>query len=349
MENELIEYTFRPQSGSHLSINFNGLSFQSYNIFDYVEQNSHGEDYVEYLPGVFIRKVQKYNDFIEVGSNKLDNQRRENPTLVTVLKSAYWRLLKKIFYKRQLVKIIIEIRNKRDAIEIKNHDTILFHQSVPVIDALQKNYDNRIKYSSDYTEEFKWVDTTKIMYPFRSGGNGERCRIKGIFQTLDLLDGYNHEHYSLFSEHEMFLASSQSDGLMQECKKFERCVNICDRFHNHTYSQPTEEKWFDEIELNECSGVYEISNANHRVCIAKRFNVPFVYAKVYKFHKDQMVESQERSNDLPRDIFTRGDNQKILSSFYNRISRLDLKKECGHHILQKGLRGEKLVNYIEQE
>lgn len=349
MDEQIIRYSYKQKEGCKVSIKFNGLLFSSYEIIRFLEQNeSEDSYYLEFLPGIFIRKDQKYVNRVEREINKFDYSKRENPTLGVVFLLLFYRLKDKVFYENQIISLEIKVGNRRDSIEIFDKEKILYAESASIADPLQQEYNRNRSSESDYTIEFKWVDTTKIMYPFRSGGDGNRCRIKGIFQSLNLLSNYNDNEYVFFSEHEMFLASAESVGLIEECKKFTRCMDICSRFINNTYSQPATEKWYDEIELEEFNGLYKIINANHRVCIAKRFAVSSVYAKVYKYSEKKIAELGGQNRQSSFKFHTRGDNKKILLSFYEKIDKLGLGKDAGRHILQ-GLRGKDLIDYIERE
>ncbi|WP_027085518.1 hypothetical protein [Cohnella panacarvi] len=344
MGEQTIRYVYEQKEGSNIAIKFNGLFFGSYEIDRFLEQSGSEDHYNEFLPGIYMKKDQKFFSRMDRAINKLDYRKREKPTIGLIFRLLYCRLVDKWLFEKQKVMITINIVNKRDSIEIVDEAKTLYTQRTPVFNPSQGEHD----YTND-SIEFKWVDTSHILYPFRSGGDGNRCRIKGIFQTLNLLNGHRDNEYVFFSEHEMFVASAESIGLMEECKKFERCMDIYNRFNNNEYVQPDIEHWYDEIVLEEYNGQYRIANANHRVCIAKRFEVPSVYAKVYKYSEKKIAEPKRRSVVSGYGRHTRGNNKEILFSFYHTIGQLGINKETSQYILKEGLRGKDLVDFIERE
>lgn len=168
MGEQIVRYSYIQKEGSNISIKFNRLLFDSYEITRFLEQSESEDDYLEFLPGIFIMRDQKYVSMVDREVNKLDHNKREEPTLGVAFRLLFYRWMDKLLYENQIITLKIEIRNKRDTIEILDKEKVLFAQSAPIVDPLQREYNKNKISDADYTIEFKWVDTTKIMYPFRS-------------------------------------------------------------------------------------------------------------------------------------------------------------------------------------
>lgn len=343
---ENVIYSYKINDQPDIILKYCDKEFSRSDLEKYYNKINTRDDFVEFLPGVYYKRVMKYKTkFIHKYYKKT-----EKSNLKSLLSLAFYRILDELLYEKQNIQMYFKILNKRDYIKILINDNEKFIQYLSNEDELKKLYYKNCKSEYDEIVEYKEVETSKIMYPFSPGGNGERCRIKGIFQGLDLLNGFYDNEYIFFNEHEMFLASSNHDSLMKECKKFEKCMDVYGRFENNTYIQPKTENRGDNIRLIEHNGIYKISNGNHRVCCAKRFKIPTVYAEVHKYiEKNEKETNRSSPNFLHNNHLhkKRYSNEEILDSFYNTLHKLGMNSNESKEILIQGLRCEKLVKYIE--
>ncbi len=335
MEYQEIVYKYKKGTRTNIILIFNNKKFHGYSMLEYLESN----DFKEFVPGIYIKRKMKYKrKFNEITKSDMKFN------LLNTLKIMYCFIYDLLFFKKQDIELIFKIENKRDAIQLFINDKLLYSQSKPIIDNLAYKYNESLKIisNSEYEKEYKWVDTNKILYPFSSGGAGERCAIKGIFYHLGMLDHSSYfDEYTFFTEHEMFLGSSHISSLMDICRNFEHCTNIYNKFLNNTYIYHTPEDWINDITLIESNGIYKISNANHRVCLAKRFGIEKLYAEVIKINTIDKFSNYSYTSECRN-------NEKILNSFYKKLKNLNLGVKEGKYILKKGLRGKELIEYIEK-
>ncbi len=343
MSNNIVIYKKRYSSYSSIILFYDDNRFIINNIEDYYKY----KDFVEFLPGIYIKVEAKLKEL----ANHIDI---ENLNFLKFTKSIFIGIWNRIFFDNQYIKIIFKIENKRDFIKLFINDEIKYISNTPSIDELHSKYiqnKNNLLNSEDlidYEVKFESVDTDNILYPFQSGGGGERCDIKNIFFGLNILNEYLPSTYTFFTEHEMFLSSSYNKSLMNVCENFPSCKNLYNKFVNGDYVSGIPDKWYDDIELKEANGIYEITNANHRVCIAKRFKIPNVYAKIETTGNKSYKESINRHNPFDYiDHYDRVNNIDILNHFYNTLDNLQLNKDNGRYILKHGLRGKELLGYIE--
>jgi len=339
-----VEFKYKAKNEPYIVLKFDGKEFTECDINRHYKKQDKPNNYVEFLPGVYFKEKRKYKTrFIETIN-------QQTGSLLQLIKLLFYWILDKLLVENQEVEIAFKICNKRDNILIIINNEVIFSNSSPIEDKyLQLKFKEKDLDEYDYIPEYKHVDTTKILYPFGVGGDGNRCRIKGIFQELDLLGGFHEEEYVFFNEHEMFLASSNIENLMDECKKFKNCMEFYESYLNITYLQPSPEEWGDNIKLEEFNGVFKISNANHRVCCAKRFKIPTVYAKVYNYStKKEKQEDQKSYLNFMNRWKMQDLNKGILRDFYETLQKLGLQKEEGWYILNEGLRGTNLIRYIEE-
>ena len=79
---------------------------------------------------------------------------------------------------------------------------------------------------------------------------------------------------------DMLECSSINKKLLDTCKNFSRCKGLLDKYKKGTYDIHCPEEF--DIKLTEFKGYFIPEEGKHRVCIAKRFGIPQIYAKVSK-------------------------------------------------------------------
>lgn len=335
---ESIEFEYKYNGEDFIDLIFAGKNFTEIKVKNYYEQNKQNKEYVEFLPGVYYKREVKYDERF------VNKYVRNNKKSIIKLFVCY--LLDKMLYEKQKIKVIFKIKNKRDPIKIRVNNEDKFVQDILYEDKEDIKYRKTlIKDYGNQKVDYREVETEKIAYPYKCGGNGDRCRVKGIFQCLGLLNNMFDNVYTFFDEHEMFCSSAKSKTLMKECASKEGCGNMYNKFFTNTYKNPSIDYWGNNIELIENNnGFYKIENANHRVCCAKRFKINKVYAKVLN---EVSCEKEEIDNNYVYYYRLTYDNEKIRENFYNTLYNIGLTKKNARYILENGLRGEQLIEYIE--
>lgn len=130
-------------------------------------------------------------------------------------------------------------------------------------------------------EDFEFVPIEKITgFPNALGKGVSGCiqlnnyRKRGLYLNNDEWNG------------EMILAevleaSAKNLQMVKECTKSNRCGWLYKR-----YVDGTLDKMDDYVIINKVDENYHIgSNGNHRICLLKRINAKFIYAKVYRWVK----------------------------------------------------------------
>lgn len=325
---------------SEIIIIFNGKHFCINKYSD--TSDYYNED--EYLPGIHINIEKRYSD------NEIKKIREEFKESYNIIRKIF--LLYKLYKinKNQSLKVILEINNKRDDITILDGENTIFENRRKYQDPLNEKFKSS---SNEYYFEtknpvFKNVDTSRIMYPFQSGGWGNRCIMKQIFGDLGLFNTYNNK-YKFFEENEMHFAVSQIDYLMEICSSKGACSKLLKRFKAGTYIVSDEDKWHDDICLEEKNNVYRIINGNHRSCCARMFGIPTIKARVSFTYPYEEKSSSKYKNDIKGYSRTRYDTNKgeLTKDYYETLFKLGLNKREAYDILDKGISGKNLIDYIE--
>lgn len=160
-----------------------------------------------------------------------------------------------------------------------------------------------------------YVDVEKIFYPTTMRGGANRCIVWNIFQTLDLVNIFKKD-YKVFDVETMLEASSYNEEILELCSNYDTCSYILEKFRNGIYS--TSEEMHDNIELTEYKGYYFPVEGKHRVCIAKRFKIPKIYAEVTGCID---IEKEEEQEDKPLYLknlnFNSFTEEDILNAHYD--------------------------------
>ncbi|PHV71150.1 hypothetical protein CS063_07415 [Sporanaerobium hydrogeniformans] len=327
-----------------LRIIFNGISFR----INKCDLDTESYDVIEYLPGIYIKIYEKYPEFI---LSEIYNKISTCDTLIkkTILLIKFIRY-RRLIEKMQETTILLEVKNMRDDVVIFENRKLLFENKKPYQDPINEKYMSTTNDISQGYDKFEYVDTSKIMYPIQSGGWGNRCIMKQIFGDLNLFHTYN-DTYKFFEENEMHYTISQIKYLKNVCSRTGLCKTLLEKFTTNTYISSPENNWSDDITLKEKNGVYKILNGNHRVCCAKIFEIPYVKARVYKQPTCEKIE--EHSLDDMKDNYQpitvrRPLNLCLTQDYYNILLKLGINRNHASEILEKGLRGKALIDYIEK-
>lgn len=300
----------------------------------------------ELLPSIYCTIKKRCDDDLqERYYNKYMNSSnfvKKSPFLLTMLINNYR-------YNNQDIEIILEIKNKRDNIEVSEgifNDTNLIYKNKD--DSLYEKT-NKDRSESNYNVSKPlgmYVDTEKIFYPQAMGGGANRCIVWNIFQTLNLMNTFK-EDYKAFDVNTMLEASSYNEEILELCSNYDTCSYILEKFRNGTYS--TSEGIHDNIELTEYKGYYFPVEGKHRVCIAKRFKIPKIYAEVTGCIDIEKGEEQEDKplylKNLNFNSFTEED---ILNAHYDVFKNLGLEDDNIKFLTEQGLTDAEVVEYIEK-
>ncbi|MBZ4647151.1 MAG: hypothetical protein JG777_2640 [Clostridia bacterium] len=344
IDGDIISFISKEKENLNIKIIFNNKEFYFDEIKTlYLKNNICGE-YYEFLPSVYYKETKKWNDSVY--------RKWEHKIKSTESKKLAYAILYAVslsLFENQKVEYLIVVRNKRDKICIvqqDNKEENIIYCSIGV-----KGQYKIISESStndyDTVEEYKYVDTSKIIYPDTLGSGAGKCAIWDIFETLGLMSTFNPQ-YEIMSTREMFECSSTNKGLLDVCENYSRCRGLLDKFRNGTYEIDSSKNvyYYDDIELEEYKGYFIPCEGKHRVCIAKRFGIPQIYAKV--FREVNISHQNENNNCLPNLNWNNNCNtEEVLSDCYDRFGKLGLNKEQVKHILESGMSNTELIAYIE--
>lgn len=334
-EKKIVEYIWCLDEFPSILLEFNKLRF-NYSHFSQMWRDCGAADPIEFLPGIFYEEESGTPNLWKTCVGHILKFLAQKCRLPLPSK------LKNIF----LTTIRIQIINYRDTITLIINDTIAFSHTAVFDDQAEIDKYLEFKGGDNYTITFEQVPTDKILYPFTPGGDGDRCRIMKIFRALSLLN----DDYPIFSKHEMFYTSAHSLNLINQCRKFPGCMHTLECYHNHTYKWPSEGCHnLDNLRLIEMNGIYKISNANHRICCAKRFDIPWVQAEVIHYAPSTPDLSQQVSTYRSPQFSSERKNLDVLWSYHHFLHKLELTDEDGRQLLRNGLRGNALLSYLENK
>lgn len=324
---------------------FNGMEFNSWTIYSYIERKGEFDKLLEVFPAVYFYEKKKRSDCIW---KKWDRRIESTENILTKFIYLIPYIITKYLYDTQCVTITVDVRNKRDRVEIyKGHNSIGNKIFCSFGVKNQHEFLND-RYSSNYEleTEHKYVDTNKIVYPNALGGGANRCVIWGIYQILGLMSTYEPQ-YEIMDIRDMLESSSHNAGLLEVCENYDRCRKLLNKFRNGTYVTDLSESnsGYDDIKLTEYNGYFIPEEGKHRVCMTKRFDIPKVYARVTKCVN---IRQKQKSNHY-LDYFSHRNNtiEGIMNDCYKRFEDVGLNPEQVKYLLENGLSDAELLKYIE--
>lgn len=335
--------------GNQIIMEVNGDNYPRFELIfngNKYRTNEPHKEFVEILPAIHF-KIERSIDNKEI--EELHDKYLNSSSLIKKTENLIRLSIKQSQFNKQIVKYIIDNRNKRDSVSI-NTGIGINKKNVYKNDGNRVGHERlRIEDYIDYEiqKERKYVDTTKIFYPSSLGGGAGKCIIWDIFQSLDLMNTFN-DDYRPLSISEMFEASSENSSLLNECSKFKRCRGLLDKFNNDTYiEEPDKTSFYDDIQLEEIDGFYIPHEGKHRVCIAKRFNIPMIYAQV---NKAINIRQKDKLKNGLKYVFQNQhyDPKRTLEMCYKIFKNMGIDKEQVIYILENGLNNKDLIEYIEK-
>lgn len=326
------------------SLIFQGNAYFVGNLIDYYrKENKFKNDFIEFLPGIFLAcETVIKSKLFKLVFDRINKKREQNERNNSIIEYV---ILK--YYSEKIIRF--NFRNKRDDyFLIGVNDEILFEN--------EKKYKGQELEHLVYENICAWdtekpvfieVDTEKILFPKSSGGDGKgRCTVKGTFQEKRIFS--THSSYSFFSEYEMHCAVKHFNKLNEICEECLPCTNTVKLMKAGEFKGPTEENNSDGLRLYEYRDFYIISNGNHRACAAKIFGVKKVKAEVYrKKSKDlSSVENYETENYEKRYNGQSNDNKKVLRSYYEVLAKNNINEDEARTLLELEDSNYKLIQML---
>lgn len=199
----------------------------------------------------------------------------------------------------------------------------------------KKNYqgkdDGNFQYKYEYVKEepeYLEIPTERILFPCRTGGEGTRCSLKGVFREAGIFTTSTYkDHYMFFNEYEMHCLTACSEEIRDICKTCNNCMRTVELMKEGRFVGPTKGNDSDCLTVGEYDGRYVIENGNHRACCAKAFGIPLVKAKVNKYRRTDELCQEPKVNN-------RGDNQKVLDSFYKVFDERGISRPLVNQYLE---------------
>lgn len=319
---------------------FQGKEYPDYKLEKYYKENSVGGKKVEFLPGIFYSIVViKPKGIKTLVLRILEKNKKRYET--------FKRFIDLLLERCEVYLVSITFDNARDDYSLYIDDTLIINH--------EKNYTGKELFieKKDYEylggePEYIEVETEKILFPHQSGGDGLRCSLKGVFQSMDLFrtDTYN-AHYFFFDEYEMHCLAMHSEKVRQICKKCRNCMRTVELMREGKFIGPTKGNDSDCLKLGKCGDRYIIENGNHRACCAKVFGIPTVKAKVYKYEKikdeqDNNKQTQE-FNYMKREF----DNKDVLNSFYGVFRNKGISDDEAREYLKQDGTDSRLIELLQ--
>lgn len=274
---------------------------------------------VEFLPGIFCKLDLKHSILLKGMLAILRSYEGESELI---------KILPKVLDEKFGTRIItIQFRNIRDSYSFFIDQEKVYEN--------KKNYqgkdDRNFQYEYEYVKEepeYLEIPTERILFPCRTGGEGTRCSLKGVFREAGIFTTSTYEdHYTFFNEYEMHCLTACSEEIRDICKTCNNCMRTVELMKEGRFVGPTKGNDSDCLTVGEYDGRYVIENGNHRACCAKAFGIPLVKAKVNKYRRtDELCQEAEVNN--------RGDNQKVLDSFYKVFDERGISRPLVNQYLE---------------
>lgn len=297
---------------------FQGVEYTKYDFERFYSNVDVMGKEVEFLPGIFYKFDLKRSILLKGILAVLCSYEGESQLI---------KILPKVLDEKFSTKIItIQFRNIRDRYS--------FFIAQEKVYKNEKNYqgknDRDFQYEYEYVQEepeYLEIPTERILFPSCTGGEGNRCSLKGVFREAGIFTTSTYkDYYTFFDEYEMHCLTACSEEVRDICKTCSNCMRTVKLMKEGQFVGPTKGNDSDCLTVGEYDGRYVIENGNHRACCAKAFGIPLVKAKIYKYRKtDELCQEPEV------EVRESGNNQKVLDSFYQvfderGISRLFVNK-----------------------
>lgn len=293
---------------SFFSVYFNDYKFKLIDLIQVKEVRNYYDEFEEVLPGIYLKVI-------------LDNK--------------FNRFFKKLKNLNHLITIKIKVKNMRDYISVRYRD----HKSKFYFENKHRK-DIEINDSNEFKERYESVDVTEIpSFPNTLGGGAGKCDIWSLFQRKGLLNTFN--PFSPLSVSQMLSYTATKKEYLDICRSSKHCGPIIEKLLNNQYRIDYPEG--DQIQLGKEDGYYRAYEGKHRICMAKRFNIPYIYAHVSEIIKNGESRKTSSFKDKSHEIAP-----VFLHEYYKTFQRLGLDRSNITYIIEQGLTGDKLIDYFEK-
>ncbi|MCP3776549.1 hypothetical protein NLX71_25215 [Paenibacillus sp. MZ04-78.2] len=291
-----------------LTILFNRKKFFLEDLVNLEKTAEFKEEFIEVLPGIYTKIIQ---------DNKLK------------------RWLKKFNKLDHLISFELWNKNMRDKIAVRYDDAYT--------NFLYVNHEfrrDRLVGTVGSTRA-TYVDVSQIKnYPYLLTGDARKCAVWRWFEKQNLIDTWG--DYSPFTVQEMLTLSSERQEFLEICRRSEHCGSLLRKFETDTYREDVPD--YDQIQLANCNGELVAEEGKHRTCIVKRFKIPSVYALVYDVSEKETGKLEDPFSFAWR---AHKETSQIIKGYYKSFQEAGLNKDQITFVLENGLRGSELFEYIQ--
>lgn len=182
------------------------------------------------------------------------------------------------------------------------------------------------------------VDPKILPYPVSMGGGASLCVIWKAFNKLGLFDTFRY-NYNMYSLNEILQNVTQNKRMLDFCKRQENCMILLHKFQNNTYNTS---KNTQPIRVSYCNGNYEVADGNHRICVARRFQVNHVPIQLTVFHASDDYEPRRYNN------YTKPSCKAIMKEYHDSLKPLALTNDQGQYLLETPIQEIDIVRYLEK-
>lgn len=269
------------------------------------------ENEVEFLPGIFYKFDIKKSFLLKGLLSVLCLYNGELHLIRILLRALNEKFCKKI--------ITIQFKNIRDSYSFFIDQEKVYENKK----YFQGKDEAKIQYDYEYVKgepEYLEIPTEKINFPCCTGGEGERCSLKGVFSYEGLFTTSTYgNYYTFFDEYEMHCLTAYSEEVRAICKRCNNCMKTIELMNAGRFVGPTKGNDSDCLTVREYDGRYIIENGNHRACCAKAFGIGFVKAKIHKYRCTGKLCQESK-------VIKGVDNQKVLDSFYKVFDKKGISR-----------------------
>lgn len=285
---------------------FNGEKYLFIHVLNEYRDELRTNEWHEVLPGIRLSDRCKYSSYVNLNN----------------LQRWFWGF----YYRVMGYCFEIEIDNKRNSYyfkSIKSNDKVSTEES-PQICAEGTHYIN--------------VNPNLIDYPESMGGGAARCAVWALFEKLGLFSTFYYD-YNMYSLSEILKNVTEHGTLIEVCRGQESCMALLKTFQAGAYRP--------EPYIRVCyeDGTYSVDDGNHRICVARRFDITQIPIKLTTF-----VQTDESEIYDEPSYSGQGSSscKKVMTQYNSIIKNLGLSNEEGHFLLRTPIDGIDLIRYIEK-
>lgn len=182
------------------------------------------------------------------------------------------------------------------------------------------------------------IDPQNLPYPLSMGGGASLCVIWKAFNKLGLFDTF-HYNYNIYSLAEIIQNVTQHKAMLDFCKRQKNCMALLHEFQNNTYNTS---KNTQPIRISYCNGSYEVADGNHRICVARRFQVNRVPVQLTVIHASDDLKSRRFYH------YTQPSCKAIMKEYHDSLKPLALTNEQGHYLLETPIQEIDIIRHLEK-